>query len=211
MKKILLVLCLFSITFVSHAQIIKIQGGTAISKLQWSVGTNDVSVNKTFIGYAIFAGVDYCNTLFFNLSSNVGALRKGGKTNILIMDSLGFFTGKTVTPSFDYLSLNTTIDLKYPTKENLYPFISIGPRCDFLVHKTWIDPETIDKLQHVSVGLLVGGGVKYDVANLQFGAQAHYYVDFMPIAQWENTPDNSRSKISTRTFTVTASVGYKLH
>ena len=221
MKKVGLLLIGLTVAIFANGQIVKIQGGTSISKLNWdllSVGAH-LPYNETLIGYSIFAGVDYFNKQFFNLSSNIGMIRKGGQEELQLNDPSGSYL-RTITEkaTLDYLSINTTIDLKYPIKETISPFISVGPRFEYLLSNSkHFDILDDGSLNSVSIGLILGAGVKYDISNLQLGLRADYYLDFTKIADWtiqyggygiENS--TKRVGISANTFTVNLTVGYRL-
>jgi len=174
----------------------------------------DPFYNETLIGYSFFAGLDYLDKQYFNLSSNIGVIRKGGKDKIEISDQYGEFTGQTTTekPTLDYLSVNTMLDLKYTIKEKVSPFVSFGPRIDYLIRssKHFDDIEKIDELNSTSIGLILGGGLKYNISNLQFGLRADYYLDLTNVANWtfENTVNTG--EINVNTYTINLTMGYKL-
>lgn len=115
MKKTGLLLIGLTFAILLNGQTFKIQGGTSISTLDWQLkGINvDPFYNETLIGYSVFAGVDYFDKQYFNLSSNIGMIRKGGKDEIQLTFADGDLTGETFTekPTLDYLSINTTIDI----------------------------------------------------------------------------------------------------
>jgi len=81
-KKIGLLLIGLTIAIFADGQIVKIQGGTSISKLDWiwKEGNEASLYEKTLIGYSIFAGIDYFEKQYFNLSSNMGVIREGGES-----------------------------------------------------------------------------------------------------------------------------------
>jgi hypothetical protein len=130
-------------------------------------------------------------------------LRKGGKSDIQLYDQNGVPMGETLTSTLDYVSVNTTIDFKYPIQEKIFPFVSIGPRFDYLLNTSKNFGEVDNELRNTSIGLLLGGGVKYEISNFQFGLRADYYVNFVKIASWS-------AEISVNTFAINLSVGYKL-
>ncbi|WP_299680591.1 outer membrane beta-barrel protein [uncultured Tenacibaculum sp.] len=215
MKKTRLLLIALTFTIIINGQTLKIQGGTSISKLNWKLsGINDNPFyNETLIGYSIFAGLNYLEKQYFNLSSNIGMIRKGGKDEIQLTDQFGEFTGQTVTekPSLDYLSINTTIDFKYKIKERLSPFISFGPRFDYLVNssKHFESLENINELKRTSLGLIFGGGLKYDISNFQLGLRADYYLDFTKVANWETESSPNGGEVTVDTFTINLTIGYR--
>ncbi|WP_442267602.1 outer membrane beta-barrel protein [Tenacibaculum sp. ZS6-P6] len=216
MKKAGLLLIVLTFTVITHGQTLKIQGGTSISKLNWKLsGINDNSFyTQTLIGYSIFVGLDYFDKQYFNLSSNIGMIRKGGKDEIQLTNQFGEFTGQIVTekPSLDYLSINTTIDFKYKIKENISPFISFGPRFDYLINSSthFESLKDINELKRTSLGLIFGGGLKYDTSNFQLGLRADYYLDFTKVANWETENTTNGREVTIDTFTINLTIGYRL-
>ena len=216
MKKIGLFLIGLLISISTFGQIIKIQSGTSFSKLDWRVkGINvDPFYDETLIGYSFFAGIDYFDNQFYNLSSNIGMIRKGGKSEVQLIDRYGELIGQTITakPSLDYLSINTTIDLKYRIKEMFSPFVSLGPRFDYLFSnsKHFDGLEELDELKISSIGLILGGGLKYDISNIQFGLRADYYLDFTKIADWTIQNTGKGGEVTVNTFTINLTFGYRL-
>ncbi len=204
-----------TVAIFANGQIVKIQGGTSISKLNWeapSIGNSSL-FDEILIGYSIFAGIDYFDKQFFNLSSNIGIIRKGGKTEIYLTDMSGSPVGTWIDkPTLDYLSLNTTIDFKYPIKDKISPFISAGPRLDYLLNSSrhFDTLDDLDDLNSVSIGLILGAGVKYSMSNLQFGLRTDYYLDFIKIADWPAENGRGTGKVSVNTFAVNLTVGYRL-
>jgi hypothetical protein len=118
----------------AFGQTLKIQTGTTLSQLDWKLGILDIDpYSETMIGYSVFAGMDYLENMYFNLSSNFGFIRKGGKGTITFTTETGeTIDEKTEKAKLNYFSVNTTFDLKYPIKDRIIPYISVGPRFDYL-------------------------------------------------------------------------------
>jgi len=214
MKKAGLLLIVLTIAIFANAQIVKIQGGASISKLDWQPkGTNFSFWDETLTSYSIFAGIDYLDKSYFNLSSNIGMIRKGGKGEVGVFDYGGipslYFT-EILT--LDYLSLNTTIDFKYRIRETITPFIGFGPHLDYLLkHSSHFDEvKKLGEFNDISFGLIFGGGLKYDISDFQFGLRADYYLDFKKVAEWTIEDTGMGGKISVNTFTLCLSVGYRV-
>ena len=208
MKRIELLLIGLTIAIFANGQIVKIQGGTSISKLDWDVkGSDWVMFNEALIGYSIFAGIDYIDKQYFNLSSNIGMVRKGGTNEIQFMNSKQILKAEQ---TLDYLSINTMIEFKYRIKKTISPFISFGPRFDYLLHNGKFDTfEGLINLKSTSVGLILGGGLKYDISSFQFGLRADYYLDFTNVTDW-STVNTRVVGESVNTFTINLGVGYRL-
>ena len=218
MKKIGLLLIGLTITIFANGQIVKIQGGTSFSQLDLKLDLIDGGVyrnNETMIGYSTFAGIDYLDKKYFNLSSNIGMIRKRGRGAVPHTGYGGdTYFGLSEKLSLDYLSVNTTMDFKYPIQKSIYPFISFGPRFDYLLHSNNRPPafaSHFDAIKKASFGLILGGGLKYDISNLQFGLRADYYFDFSKkIAEWPDYETGSVCDILVNVFTINLSIGYRL-
>jgi hypothetical protein len=217
MKKTGLVLLGLAFAILTNAQVIKIQGGTSFSTLNWKLNINGAAIapfyNETLIGYSFFAGVDYVDKKYFNLSGNIGFISKGGKSETQLTDQYGETYG-TVTekPTLNYLSVNTTVDLKYRIKEMIIPFIGFGPRVDYLISnsKQFDGLKEPEELHKISVGLIAGGGLKYNLSAFQFGLRADYYLDFTKVAEWTIESTRSSGEITVNTFSINLTVGYNL-
>ena len=206
MKKTGLILTGLIIAILTHAQTIKIQGGPSFSKLNWG---SPSLYDKTLTGYSVFAGIDYLNSKYFNLSSNIGMIRKGGKSEINI--SVPLLPATIIEkPTLDYISINTTIDLKYPIKK-MSPFISCGPRFDHLIKSSsqFGGLKALNVLENKSIGLLLGGGVKFDFSKIQLGLRADYYLNFTKIAERTDSFGNSQ-KVTVNTYTIDLMIGYRI-
>ncbi|MDR2908063.1 MAG: PorT family protein [Bacteroidales bacterium] len=211
MKKSITFLITIALASTLHAQILTLQGGPSISKLNWELErfmTPTTIHDKTLVGYSVFAGMDYFDRTYFNISSNIGLIRKGGMHDVSLSEQ-----SETDKLTLSYLSVNTTADFKYPVAKIYYPFVSIGPRLDYLAkHSQHFDiVESVNGFNAVSVGMILGAGVKVNTGNFQFGLRADYYLNFNPVADWENQSPDSSGKITGQTFTVSLSIGYKLN
>lgn len=216
MKKFGLVIIGLIFVVIANGQTLKIHGGTSVSKLNWKLSgmTANSFYDEPMIGYSIFTGIDYLDKQFINLSSSIGMIRKGGKGEFQLANQYGELTGQIVTekPTLDYLSVNTMIDLKYKIKETFSPFLSFGPRFDYLIsHSKHFDIiEGIDELKSISLGLIFGGGFKYDISRFQVGLRAEYYFDFTKVAKWTLDGDGKGGEVTVNTFTINLTLGYKL-
>lgn len=198
----------------SFGQIIKIQTGATLSKFDWKIGNLDLEpFNETLIGYSVFAGMDYFEKKFFNLSSNLGFIRKGGKGKITFTTATGEpIDEKSEKAKLGYFTVNTTLDLKYPIKDKITPFISVGPRFDYLASysKVFDGLNEIDELKKYNIGLILGGGIKYDLSKIQIGLRADYYLNFEKVADWPLQTGNLGGEINDRTITLNLIIGYRL-
>ncbi|MCW8839181.1 MAG: excinuclease ABC subunit C, partial [Thiovulaceae bacterium] len=67
-------------------------------------------------------------------------------------DAFGEFTGETIIdkPSLEYLTINTLFEVKYNIKEVISPFISLGPRFDYLVKNSYHFDDIEDIQEYLS-------------------------------------------------------------
>ncbi len=198
MKRLALVSIALLIAGVSFGQVLKIQSGVSISNIDIQTSGNSDNLtqdNKRLVGYSFFVGMDYLQHKNFNLSSNIGMLRKGGQA--LLYSNWGY--GQGIKATLDYLSLNTTCDFQFPIDDKITPYISFGPRVDVLLN-------SISEYNKINYGLLLGGGLKYDISNkLQLGLRVDYYLNFKDISKTGQT-----RTVSDKTFTTNLVLGYRL-
>lgn len=212
MKKIITLLLTVVITSVTYGQTLNIKGGISISKLNWEVGPFDFSTNtKPLIGYSFFAGIDFLNRNYFFISSDFGLIRKGTNGVAEFVSQNGQFTDEISEKiKLDYLTLNTTINVKYPVENKLFPYVSIGPRIDYLVNYSDGNENKNDHILEINYGLILGGGIKYSLSKIQVGISTKYNVNFNQIAKWPAEDRNIGGSIKDNTFIVLINVGYKL-
>jgi len=186
------------ITGLSFGQVLKIQSGVSISSIDMQTSGSSTGLtkeNKRLVGYSFFVGMDYLQHKNFNLSSNIGMLRKGGES--MLYTNWGY--GQGIKATLDYLSLNTTCDFQFPIEDKVVPFISFGPRVDVLLN-------SISEYNTFNYGLLLGGGLKYPLSDkLQLGLRADYYLNFRDISK-----TGQARTVSDKTFTTNLVLGYRL-
>jgi len=216
MKQFALLFIGLFIISLSFGQMVKIQAGPSFSELDWKINGTTVGslYNKTLVGYSVFAGIDYLDKKDWNLSSNIGLLRKGGKQEFQLTNTDGMPTGKSIIEkaAIDYLSINTMIDLKYTIHETFCPFVSFGPQFGYIVgaSKEFDGLKKNNWLHKTSYGLLLGGGLKYTISKIQMGLRADYYYDFTKVADWTTKVLNGGGTITSKTTSISLIIGYKL-
>jgi len=164
------------------------------------------------VGNSVFIGLDYLQGRHFNLSSNIGYLRKGDISEITyINDEDQVFELPSLKVVFDYFSFNTQAEVNFPIRKRWIPFVSAGPRIEYLYSytKDFSFIEELDDLPTFYYGLNLGGGIKYDLPRWQVGLRSEYYVNLSNIAEWVSK-DVGKGWINDRTFLINLSVGYKL-
>lgn len=82
------------VSMLACSQTIRVNGGISISKLILKTdGYDNLPLfDQKLIGYSAFVGIDYLDKKYFNLSSNVGLVRKGGKGERKLVDQHGQFS-----------------------------------------------------------------------------------------------------------------------
>lgn len=149
------------------------------------------------------------------LSSNIGFVSKGGKEDILIIDMYKIPEETiTIKAHLDYISFNTVVEIKYPITDVLSPFISLGPRFDYLIGKNSSEKGFLEGIKNdikkYNYGLIIGGGLKYDLSKIQIGVQAHYYVNFIKVVDNPPTGNSFGLSINDNTTSINFTLGYKL-
>ena len=199
MRKIILIIAGIVICNLTFGQIVNFQIGTSISSLRDKVNNTCfctfAKYDKNLVGYAVFAGVDYLDKKYFNLSTNIGMISKGGKENEQTQN--GILTGNVI---MNYFSVNTALDLKFPIKDKFIPYLSFGPRFD----NSLFDNNILSNFKSTSIGLIFGGGLKFDLNKYQLGLRYDYYQDFTKLV---DTYGISRYQ---RAFDINMTLGYKL-
>ena len=83
-----LTICFLLFNYIS-AQTIKIEQGVAVSSLDgYNVSGTDL-FDENITPYQIAIGIDYCENKWWNLSSNIGFITKGGKSTVSMLDENG--------------------------------------------------------------------------------------------------------------------------
>ncbi|HLN73987.1 MAG TPA: hypothetical protein VK205_11875 [Prolixibacteraceae bacterium] len=210
-KSLLLFITFFSLQL-SFGQVIHLQFGPSISNLQWSVeNIRRIGSDKTLTGRSAFIGLDYLNSRHFNLSTNVGYLQKGDRSDIAYIKGEGdILVFPAMKALFEYFSFNTVAEIKLPISKRFIPYISFGPRVDYLFSytKDFSFIEEINQMPRYAYGANAGGGIKLDFRRLQVGVRSDYYFNLNKMANWGSNSDTSW--IEDTTYLVNLTVGYKL-
>ena len=214
MTRISFAVTLLLSVYISQGQVFKIQAGTSLSSLDWNIITNNYKIpGNRIVGQSIFFGFDYAEKRSFNLSRNIGSIRKGSRQKGFIIDSFGnVIERKNIPFALDYLTLNTTLDLKYPIKDKVVPFISIGPRIDYIISTSdnFKALKDMDELNMFSCGINLGIGIKYQFSRFQIGMRGDYLYNFNKISDYYNPIDLTGLKVSDNTFLLNTFLGYRL-
>lgn len=218
MKQLILFSLFLTPSVIANGQVVKIQNGIGLSRLNWELNDfGNSGYDDYVVGYAGFFGVEYLSKKYFNLSTSVGYIQKGGRetTSLRPVDPSdpNAPTGEQRnTARLNYFSWNTTVDLKYAIYEKWIPYMSLGPRVDILssTNKALDGVKEIDALNEISYGLITGIGIKRDFTKVQIGVQASYNVNLNQLAEWDASSINVGGKISDDTLTTLLFLSYKL-
>lgn len=192
-----------------QAQTLNFQGGISISNLHSVLyGADYTFLGHTRVDPSLYVGMEYLEKKYWSISSNVGLVRKGGNAPGPDTDSLGRPLPKTtLSETFDYVSVNTLLNLKYPLKGNWIPYVSFGPRVDFMTNHThtfpYFDYSAAD-LHKRSYGIVCAVGIRYAFSNFLIGLRAEHLVDVTPLAHID--PDETNY---THTSILSATLGYR--
>ena len=190
----------------SHGQTIFLKFGPSFSKITSTAtpGASPVVAENGIVGFDAIAGIHYLNRRYFYLSSGIGFLQGGGEEELVSFGSP--YVDEKVTVRLNFMTVNTTFNLKIPIKEMIEPYIFAGPRMDYLVSYSHLDElfNTNPGKNYIIYGALLGGGINFKVNKFQLGLGCDYYLNFNKVV------DNQKhdEKVSVNTFTVNALIGY---
>jgi hypothetical protein len=222
LKRAIIILVFLSEVIYTQGQTLNLQVGPSFSKLFFKLSWGDrCFLDSNVTGFNSTMGIDYWDHKYFNLSSNVGFVQKGGKDCYSYYSPAGELDSiKPFRVRLNYLTLNTSFVLKIPIKDAFSPFIFAGPRIDYLISyedRASVIEHIINSIDfdNLYFGLLTGAGVSYKIDKFTLGLVFNYYVNLYNI--WEYTQDfheleigNNKISLSDRTFTLNFRIGYKL-
>lgn len=198
-----LVCALLCVTVMGKAQVVTLENGFGISSMRYKgIGQALDKIHP----YHVSLGLQYMDKGWFNLSSNVGYLRRGERDKKAV--SVWEEGSLVVGTNLHYMTLNTTFDLKKVSRDGYTCFIGVGPRLDFLLKSSAdiyagnnnYSKQTIDGDYSVLFGLKCVGGIRKDFGCMQIGLNFAYLPSFTRL----------NPVTRDRTFTFGLSLGYKL-
>lgn len=182
MKKFIFLIPLVLCSYISEAQLFfNIQAGVSTSSLDNRLSNGQKIINERFTGTSLQAGFQFIkkNRLAFN--ANLGLIQKGGSEFIQRTDPAGNDGSKSRSNfAFTYATVNAQIDYSFLMKSKINPFLSAGPRIDYLVSTSnnLLKP---DEYNRISPGLITGAGIKVKIKKSYIGARADYWINFSKI------------------------------
>lgn len=220
MKHNLIFIFIFLPVMTVFGQTFNVQVGPSFSKSNWeNIGSSDHNslLEDKVVGISGSLGAEYWNKKYFNLSSNIGFVQKGGKDSIWTVfgppDPLPLFPYKL---KLNYLTVNTLIVARIPVKDAIFPYIFVGPRVDYLVSYSEDSPGIIqgyadrDKVNYLNYGFITGVGIKYKFDKFLLGVVYNYNINLNNLVDFKWTSSGSTYKISDNTYTLNLQIGYKL-
>ncbi len=211
-----LILLLSVLNFFSlGAQDLHLVTGPSFSLLNYTTSPSEGTAGtKTLTGFNAQVGVDYLKLKYFNLSSELGFIQKGGKFYIMEVTPEGEILSEAwFTDRLHFLTINTTANFKIPVKDFIIPYIFLGPRLDYLgwYHETAEFIKVFDdakKLNRFIYGLSTGAGIKFKVKKFLLGVVFDYYLNFNDLVHSVSSTEDV--KLIDRTFTANVLIGYIL-
>ncbi|TAE87612.1 MAG: hypothetical protein EAY81_03815 [Bacteroidetes bacterium] len=201
-------LALICVSASIQGQVITIQSGLALSKLDWKANSGNIRLYDNYRqSTPVFIGVDYFNKKYFNLSSNVGYVEKGGEVAGIQVNGSDFKIETWVR----YISLNTCGNVKYQLDKRLTIFANIGPRIDFLIDSDNSFFKVYQKsngLNKINVGLTYGAGIKYRINKTIVGFSTNSNYNFNQIVDLSGS--GNRITINDQTLLLLFSIGYEI-
>jgi len=198
------------------AQTLNLRIGPTISSFERKTSTGSSNpYDKNLVGFDIMVGYDYLDFRYFNLSSNLGYIQKGGAASVLWLNSPGpeEVMLKDAKTKLNFITVNTLFEGKIPVMKFMDPFVHAGPRLDYLVSYSESVSylslyEGIGQLHKYIYGLVVGGGVDFKIKRLKMGIVFDYCWNFNNLVD-HTASSGTRVRVSDNTFSLDFQVGYK--
>jgi hypothetical protein len=218
MKHCFIFLFVFLPIMTLFGQTFNLQIGPSFSKSTWENlwMSEHILLQDRVVGTNASLGIEYWDNTYFNLSSSLGFIQKGGK------DSIPFEFGppEPIPVTFyklklNYLTVNTSVIIKIPVRDVIIPYLLAGPHIDYLVSykedaaiiKDYVDE---DKVNYLSYGFITGFGVRYKLDKIQLGVVFNYLMNLNNLVDYKWTSAGITRKVSDNTFTLNFQIGLKI-
>lgn len=204
MKKGMIFFLFISISQIGISQIIKVENGISISSLSGQ------SYDKKIYPYQLSISTEYLDKGWFNLSTGIGKLTKGGKEAIPISSEDGNTSNGSINLYVDYLTINTTFDAKY-VKNRFAFFLGAGPRIDIKLNTRYsytlneFSPLAGGETSNIMYGINCIAGIRYTISKMQIGLNFGYLLSFNKLYTGLDNVNKAD-----KTFVGGVSLGYKL-
>jgi hypothetical protein len=218
MKHCFIFLFVFLPIMTLFGQTFSLQIGPSFSKSTWENiwMTKHTLLQDKVIGTNASLGIEYWDRKYFNLSSSLGFIQKGGKDSIQLV----FGPPEPIPLTFyklrlNYLTVNTCAIVKIPVRDVITPYLLAGPRIDYLVSykedaAIIKEYEDVDKINYLSYGFITGVGIKYKLDKVELGVVFNYLINLNNLVDFKWTSDGPTRKVSDNTYTLNFQIGYKL-
>ena len=209
-----LLLFFFFISSITFGQSLQIQSGASVSFLDWQYkeASFDLGYDQPLITPDILIGINYISTRHFNLSTNIGFISKGGRVGENNEIPGIARDADNMVSKINYFSWNALVEFKYPLNEEWSPFISVGPRIDYVLDVKG-EIEGVDEIGAIKSkmrGFILGAGIIYKKDITSYGLRLDYYINRDQIADWPASQTNFGGNISDNTFTLNLFFAYDI-
>ncbi len=182
-----------------EAQVIKIENGINISTMKLKGGAS----LETMSSYQVALGIDYLDHSWFNLSSNVGYMKKGSDEKIGLYHAGEGIPYSSLSLNAHYITLNTTFQLKKELSA-VDLFVGVGPRIDFKIKDSKFSETDLsdNKFNDIIYGLKCETGFNYYLnEDVRLGLNIAYLPSFKKLL----------NKYREQVFSIGLTVGYILN
>jgi hypothetical protein len=212
MRKMIVLFAFFTVSvYPVYSQMIKIENGIVISSM-FDFNQHLYLFEENIYTYGIAAGIDYFEHKYVYLSSKIGYLKKGGKSEVfLISETIDELTNKiSIFENWNFIDVNTTCRLKYPLN-NSHIYIGFGPFIDFLIGSNKLNINGHYGLESYKVNKILSGICselgfnRYLTDKIVLGVNISHQTLLNSFVHINN------SKIKNKTFYVMFTFGYSLY
>ncbi len=165
-----------------------LKAGIALANQSWKFTALDYALDtEALTGLSTALFVEAFKGEHFSFQMEVAYLEKGSKTttesitvNHLQNNRIEVNEGELVTSKFTYISVSALARYRFDLK-NLVPYFIVGPRIDFLLNYLTDSAYPLENQHGTLVGLNLGTGLEYRLAQLNLFAEVQYQPDLSPL------------------------------
>jgi len=145
--------------WIVNAQTLNVKYGKSISHL------SSYFDYKNEVNTALFVGMDFMNKTYFDISSEIGYIKKGGETvQMTDMGGQHYFDGVDLT--LKTMEINSVFRYKPVRFNKLFLYCGIGPKLDILLSDEYNYelPEYLkqERFRKYTYGIIMSAGTCYD-------------------------------------------------
>ncbi|MFZ4520808.1 MAG: outer membrane beta-barrel protein [Bacteroidales bacterium] len=215
MKSGILLICFWLLTVFGFSQTLNLRFGPCISTMDWHNTTVIGNIyDKNNIGINFILGLDYLDFKYFNLSTNLGYIQKGGSGSSVNKGNISPepYAESEIHTKLNYITVNTVFEAKIPVMEMVIPFIHVGPRLDYLISysdnvQLFSQFTEVDELNKTMYGVIGGGGVDFRLSKFKVGLVFDYFWNINKLVDYKAIT-GATHQIDIHAFSVNAQVGY---